>query len=131
MNANLDGLTVQVNAITKANALSDVSGLAIHIDFALGNPGLNISTRANTALRQHLLQFGTVNIRRQNSLFLLRLRLGNWHLIAFGEQGLQTLLNGRRGRFVLKHQARLAHPVGIIAVCGCLTGLGHIGRGLD
>jgi hypothetical protein len=62
---------------------------------------------------------------------LLRLRLGHWNLIAFGEQSLQTLLNGRRGRFILKHQAGLAHSVGITAVCGILAGLCRIGRGLD
>ena len=68
IDAEADGLAVDLDHIAKLNALTDVSRLVVDRDAAFENQLLHLQARAHAGLGQYLVQLGRIDLRRQHTL---------------------------------------------------------------
>ena len=78
VDADPDGLAIDLDLIAKLNALSNVGGLVVDRNPAFQNQLLHFQARAHTRLGQHLMQLGAFGHGCQNAF-----QNGFGHLLGF------------------------------------------------
>ena len=78
--AQLHRLAVDLHAVAERDALADMRRLAVDFHMAVGDQVLHVAARADTRLREHLVQLGRIGLGQQHALRRRRVVFGDFDL---------------------------------------------------